>query len=103
LRPWSFLVIAEGQSELNALDAQQIAFPFARFSFVLFSLFLLGIFGIGALLESERLPGVFLLVLAGAWTLAAPSWRHVVIVWEVDGRLYDPESTGGFLPNAGAR
>ncbi|MBT8079372.1 MAG: hypothetical protein KJO31_12405 [Gammaproteobacteria bacterium] len=36
---------------------------------------LLAIFGIVALLESERVPGVFLLVLAVAWTFAAPSWR----------------------------
>ncbi|MEQ9563921.1 MAG: hypothetical protein RLN69_15480, partial [Woeseiaceae bacterium] len=36
---------------------------------------LLGIFGIAALVESERAPGVMLLALAAAWTLAAPLWR----------------------------
>ncbi|MDH3352648.1 MAG: hypothetical protein OEM51_13970, partial [Gammaproteobacteria bacterium] len=36
---------------------------------------LLAIFGVIALLESERVPGVFLLALALAWTFAAPSWR----------------------------
>ena len=36
---------------------------------------LLGIFGFVALLESESVPGVFLLVLAVVWTFAAPSWR----------------------------
>ena len=36
---------------------------------------LLGIFGIVALIESERAPGVMLLALAAAWTVAAPLWR----------------------------
>ena len=36
---------------------------------------LLAIFGVVALLDSERVPGVFLMVLAVAWTFAAPSWR----------------------------
>ncbi len=36
---------------------------------------LLALFGVVALLESERVPGVFLLVLAVVWTFAAPSWQ----------------------------
>ena len=36
---------------------------------------LLGIFGVAAFLESEETPGIFLLLLAVAWTFAAPSWR----------------------------
>lgn len=36
---------------------------------------LLAATGLLALLESERAPGVLLLVLAVGWTFAAPSWR----------------------------